>query len=141
MKEAAPIAEANVSSSGRACPKENVPMSTTRNTVTMFPAMVSQLAINTEPYLRKGEGEGEGEGFGDVRGVSVLKGRSSLGSPEGQCVTAEQNEEKQAYQDCHQQGLYDTNSTSSDQLLAVSVHKVRPIQNQTLMKHFSETSL
>ena len=141
MKEAAPIAEANVSSSGRACPKENVPMSTTRNTVTMFPAIVSQLAISTEPYLRKGEGEGEGEGFGDVRGVSVLKGRSSLGSPEGQCVTAEQNEEKQAHQDCHQQGLYDTNSTSSDQLLAVSVHKVRPIQNQTLMIHFSETSL
>ena len=137
MKEAAPIAEANVSSSGRACPKENVPMSTTRNTVTMFPAIVSQLAISTEPYLRKGEGEG----FGDVRGVSVLKGRSSLGSPEGQCVTAEQNEEKQAHQDCHQQGLYDTNSTSSDQLLAVSVHKVRPIQNQTLMIHFSGTSL
>lgn len=47
-----PRAVANVSSSGKALPREKLPIITAKNTVTTSPAESSQSMILVEPYLQ-----------------------------------------------------------------------------------------
>ena len=122
---ALPRAVAKVSSSGRALPREKLPMITANNAVTMSPAESSQAMIRVEPYL---EGTRGGRGhYGSLDKVCS----NEIHLPICQSISAEDDKIQGSNNQTGEKSLLHSLIPSTLQLLTIpaSVIKSFPTNN------------